>query len=244
MQAQAELALQPLPGLWLAGSAGVFGNEHKREYRTSYALVKPTEWAAFRFGRFLQAAGIGQVDHTDWARRAWELGQGNERYGVEAAVLTPWGEAVLSQGSGPKVWVEADPEHGYERIERTPELTYARASAYLPWFKGQLGASGRWTDGDIDRWGIHALAAPLPWLTLAAEGVAEDQIATTSARLSVAPVKGVELFASHESREDNSRPGFGLVWMPTYGLDVTGHWRRSFGAVRADEWLLVVHGYL
>lgn len=253
MHAEAEFAFEPVPGLWVGGTAGVYGNEHVPEYRRTYAQLNLLDVVTLRTGRFLQAAGIQTPDHTEWARRGWGLYQGREVFAAELAVLTQWGELIASQAAGPSVQVGAGVK-GMDVIGE-PETTFARASAYLPWWRSQLGASARWTDGRLDAWGVHAMAAPISWAWAMGEAVIIEEKnsnkwdMTTSAKLSVEPIQGVQLFGTHESQsspeqDPSHRIGAGAQLFPFYGLDLTGRWARTLGPVRTDEWTAVVHVYL
>lgn len=263
MEAEAELAVTPLPGLTFDGSAGVYGNGHERQYRKGYvALAFP--YSQIRLGRFAPSAGINTPDHTDWARGAWGLGQGSEAYALEGAVLTPFGELIASHGSGPALALEATADEGYQvKVPAELQETYARTSAYLPWWRSQLGASGRWTGGRLDVVGIHGEAAPLTWLYALGEAgyTVNSQVFEffSSAKLSVEPIQGVQLFGTHESKmksnsstdgisgnfhDNTSRIGIGVQLLPVYGLDVIGRCSRTYAAIGVDECAAVIHIYL
>lgn len=128
MQADAEAAVSPVPGVWLAASAGIYGEEQRREYRRNYLLIA-NDNISLRAGRFFPAYGVMHPDHTAANRGGIGWNQGTESFNAEAAMRNSWGELVVTSllSSPEQTRMGSD---GYLFDATEPGLA-ARGSLYL-----------------------------------------------------------------------------------------------------------------
>jgi hypothetical protein len=255
MQTEAELAIQPIKGLWAAATIGLYGPDEKQEFRRSYLLATlPGDMLRLRVGRFLPSYGINNDDHTSWARTELALGQRAEELGAEASVVSKWGEVIVARTYGTEAALRGSEGDGYVTTEEDPDSFYGRFSLYLA--SGyQAGGSVRLKAQDVDAAGIHVMASPADWVYLISEasltGLREsypegEQPFVTATKLGFEPYRGNHIFLQHESKQGAQRFGLGARAFPAYGLDFLLKYARIWqeDLPHTDEIAAVAHIYL
>jgi hypothetical protein len=221
MQADAELAVEAVPGLWLDVSGGYYGPQRDREWRRGYALLTPLPELSLRAGRFFPAYGLAVPDHTTATRRGAGFDEGGETYNLELNAHSRWGEVVLTNTLAGDEQLTLSPR-GYTARAAQPG-TALRGTVYVS-SHAYLGAS-YWAHTAAEQRllvaGPFAAWAPARWLYLLAE--ADRRIVTSDAMvlpvdvtyelLGAELVRGVHLRLTHEY-DAGQRYGVGLQLLP------------------------------
>lgn len=248
MQLEGELALEPVKGLVVAGTVGLYGEEHRQEFRRAYGELRPMDELRVRAGRFLPAYGLNIDDHTDLARAATGLTQGRERIAVEAWTLLPYGELAISRTFGEDVEADATLSDGYTVKEEPREEVYARAVGYL-YDRYRFGGSVRWRESQLSAVAGHVELAPLEWAWLQTEigsAALADGTLYSSSKIGVEPYRGNHLFLTYEHQGDTQKYGGGYRWFPVYGVDllVRAAATRAPSASLTKELTAILHLHL
>jgi hypothetical protein len=98
MQADAELAVTQGP-FTLDASAGLY--MENLESRRFFAAYRPREDLSLRFGKFRQAFGLMDADHTTPIHRGLGWDEGTESYNIEAAWLAENWNTYVTANLGP-----------------------------------------------------------------------------------------------------------------------------------------------
>ena len=227
MQDDVELAVSPVPGLWVAGSIGLYGEEQRRELRRHYVMVEPLEGLRLRLGRFMPAYGLMLPDHTVATRGTLGWQQGRETYNAEASYTHKRGELfVTTVVDSSEAW-SAD-EQGY-KVRATETGATVRAAAYVG-DRAQVGAS-YWFGSDVEHdwlavgafgsWGVTRNLYLLGELDQR-NSPAEKPLTVSYTQLGYELWRGVHLRSSHEYTGTDSRWGAGLQLFPI------PHWEILF----------------
>lgn len=242
MQLEAEGVLHPLPGIDLAGTAGIYGPQKRHELRRNYLQAALGPFKA-RVGKFTPAFGVNDPDHTLWTRQAFNLGQGRDQYMGEASYQGAWGEAILGHSWGSEAGVQAGGDY---RVNSYAEAkAYARLAAYVA-EHAQLGASAVVDEHGPLGHGFHGFAAYGPFYTIAEVSNkyrAVDPGIVAMAKIGVETCQGFHILGSYETYQKNQRLGYGLQWYPAPGLDLLLRLRRDVERPAAEV-TAVIHAYL
>lgn len=258
MQADLELALEPIPGLIFAGTYGVYNVDPKYhvkpeyEQRRNYVLINISDNLSFRAGRFFPAYGLHFADHTLSVRRALGFDQGRETYNVEGVIKNKYYELFVTGVLGERGSLNADSAKGYRWQGDSVEHGLA-ARAAINYDTYQVGVSALRMIGVNQvrsSYGIYSLLGFSEYLYALAEldklFSSESPKLVWMAAIGLAPMKGVHLtFASEGSQDEYHSWRWGLRLLPR------PHWETTYEYVRKnsiqgkfDELIFVVHHYL
>lgn len=255
MQADAELAVEPVSGLILGAGLGSYGPQRERETRRVEARLGGFGGAAaLRIGRFAPAFGLAVADHRIPTRAALGLGEGGEVWAAEATLRGELGDVVATAIAGARARLDLGGPGGSALTSDEPSGGAVRSCAFLAG-RGQACASilrlRSPAGARREAFGGHVALAPLPWLWLLAEadrrfdGASARDLAF--ARAGVEPWRGVEL-ALIATRDGPGLGGGGqVVWMPRPHLEFVVEATRDRADPAADPVdmaLLLSHFYL
>lgn len=249
MQQEGEMSLNPITGLSLVGSIGVYGPRGVQEYRRMYAHLTVGDYVSIRAGKFNAAYGWNDPDHTIATRKYMGFNEGNETWNGETVLTTPYGEIAYTYSLGQAAVFEATDADGLAVSRDETRRHYVRAAAYIPG-NNQIGIQARTNDKRLDAFGAFWFASYSDWLyaigeidrTLDLVNGGGKNIAYT--KFGVEPVRGLHLLSTYEFHDDNHVPGIGLQWFPMNGLDFLARGRRELGHQgHSDELSLVFHTY-
>lgn len=236
MQADAELGVAPLNGLWVVASGGIYGERMAREYRRHYVKLDVGDSVSGRAGRFMPVYGLAFDDHTLASRQALGFDEGRETYAVEGTVRGKAGEVIVTQTFGDcGSMALGGAGDGYEYETRTETISLGKAGAFVT-STAQVGASYlRAIAQDVTReaWGAYAIVAPVRWAWLMADvnrlartGAAPELVSTAIAGFEV--YRGVNLSGTYE-RIGRAEPAQGaqLRLIPRPHFEVMGRIKRQ-----------------
>jgi hypothetical protein len=254
MQADIEVAIQPIAGLTIGGSIGQYGPDQLTEFRRSYIKVDVASWLSVRAGRFLVAYGVNLPDHTTSTREGLGFGEGGESYNIETAVITPWGESILTFVDGNITSFSGNSRKGYGFATDTMTGAAWRTAAYLG-SNTQVGVSYLGVSNFEDYRQAYGAFAQSGVLTRGYVLVEYDRKFENSGYYDitllklgyeatqglVATVQGDTLKLTREGR-------LGLQWWPRPHWELIGEWRRTYedltnGAYQ-DSGVVMIHHYL
>ena len=142
MQSDAEVAVHPTDEVWIAASAGMYGEQRATEIRRNYVYWTPSPAASLRLGKFYPAYGIMVPDHTIATRAGLGYGQGQETYNAEVSWHGRRGDLTLTPTWGVDERVRLGSTTGYRWTTGDTGGT-ARATWYLG-DRSLVGASGKY----------------------------------------------------------------------------------------------------
>lgn len=249
MAAEGEVGLQPIKGLWLVGSAGVYGPEQRREYRRYFVQADLCDNASMRLGRFQPVFGLDFDDHTLTSRRVLGFDEGHETYAAEASARGSIGEVIATQTFGDAGQLTMNGAVGSEYATRAETMTIAKAGAFVG-KSSQVGVSGLHAIGPDrlrEAWGAYAIVAPVEWAYLMADwnrlqsSYAQPQTVGTTV-LGVQPYRGVTLAAVHEYVEgERAAYGLQLRAVPRPHFELTARVKRQANGLAS---ILMTHYWL
>lgn len=216
MAGEAEVGLQPLKGLWLVASGGIYGPEQRREYRRHFVQADLCDAASVRVGRFLPVYGVAFDDHTLASRSRLGFDEGGETYAAEASARGAIGELIATQTFGDAGQMTTNGAVGSEYATRSETMTLIKAGAFLG-KSSQVGLSGLHAvkpDTAREAWGAYAIVAPVEWSYAMADwnrlqsSYDPAKVVGTTV-VGVQPYRGVTLAAVHEYVE-GERAAYGL----------------------------------
>lgn len=140
MQYDLELAFSPVKPITFVASYGYYGPDRIAEWRRNYLKLQISDMVSLRAGRFMPAYGIGFADHRLPTRAGLGLGEGDETYNIEAALISSFGEIFVAGVFGDETSVGLNDGAGYAVASDSRSGVVAKAALFLgP--RSQLGAS-------------------------------------------------------------------------------------------------------
>jgi len=247
MHKDLEAAVMPFEGITLVGSVGLYGRDSHSEFRRTYLKVQPIENVYFRFGRFIPAYGVNFPDHTLPTRFGLGLGQGSETYNAEAALVTKWGEVLVSGVYGKRASVVGTDGDGFVVVSGERSGGTVRSAFYLG-DRTQVGFS-LLKLGEQTALGAHVITAADESLYFLAEydrnfefGEATD---LAVAKLGWEYYRGVHFGPTLDRNGDLY--GFGIFssWFPRPHFELLAQAKRSFSQGEAsNSGALMFHYFL
>ena len=257
MQADAELALEVLPGLIVAGTYGVYNVDTKYrkpllyEQRRNYVLINASDNLSLRAGRFFPAYGIHFADHTLATRSAIGFGQGEETFNVEASYKNQYFELFTTGVQGKTGSVSIDGSKGYKWTGDGEEHGLIGRLA-LNFQTYQIGVSALRMIG-VNRvrssYGAYANLGLFEslYLQLQADKIfsgSTPQLVGTG-KIGFVPIRGVHLITSYDTLDkDYTSWHWGVTLYPRPHWEFNAEFIRKNADRRYDEMLFITNHYL
>lgn len=219
MQREAEIGVQPIKGLTLGTTMGIYGPLSTPEHRRSYAKLALSRHLALRAGRFVTTYGLAFADHRLPTRAGLAMGQGSETLNAEATAASHLGEITITAINGSPATVDSTAT-GY-RLYQTGRAGWAARAALFVGDHTQLGAS-LLRASDAHAHGIHLVTGSTWWYLLAEwDRRFPSAVDLAAGRVGLEPIQGLQLGPT--AQWDGTRAAWGalLTWYPRPHLEIT-----------------------
>jgi hypothetical protein len=266
MQSDLEVAINPLPGLSVVSSVGVYGLDFGAaktskpnfyEQRRSYVSISPNKYFSLRAGRFFPSYGLHFPDHSLPVRRRLGFDQGEESLNIEAYLHSSWGEVFLTGVNGKDGEISSTAQDGY-KYKMTPGggSGFTATLRTTKFFQSMFGASvqrllfreAKKIRTSYGGYFITSLKESLYTLAEVDElfVTGERQRTIWTVRQGLEFIKGAHLTATFEGVSGLSRVWrWGLSLYPRVHFEFSGEyqWKLEEG-IRSDCYLFLFHYYI
>jgi hypothetical protein len=231
MQYDAELAVTPVPAITFDAAWGVYGPDFEEGSRRHYVMGRLGDHVTARVGRFFAAYGLGEPDHTTYARRALGFDEGKETINGEVAFHADEGDVFVTAIYGRDPTFSASPKKGYDTDTDDESGVAVRLQAYA-WGQSLVGVSCLAVESyEAQRraCGVHGVVTFTPWLfgTFDANRLITEDDYAASGQLTAEPYRGVLLGLQGEAMQRKRRVGLSLQWFPLPHIEVEALGRRE-----------------